>query len=63
MKSWNYNKYYELSLGILVFLMILVPSLVGVGIIILLAVWVFGIIKREVEFKFNFLNLLPETKG
>ncbi|MCO4813381.1 MAG: O-antigen ligase family protein [Flavobacteriales bacterium] len=58
MKSWNYNKYYELSLGILVFLMILVPSLVGVGIIILLAVWVFGIIKREVEFKFNFLNLL-----
>ncbi len=56
MNSTSYIKWYERSLALLVFLMLVTPQLVGLGIVIFVGLWVVGLSKKFLIFRLNWLN-------
>lgn len=58
MSNLTFNKWYEWTLGLMVFLMIVIPRLFGLGVLILAVVSILGIVKKELKFKLNKLGVL-----
>jgi len=49
-------KWYEGSLALMVLLMLLIPNLLGIGILLFLIIWVIGIVQKKLQFKFFWMN-------
>ena len=58
MSNLSFNKLYEWSLGLMVFLMIVTPSLIGIGILLFFAISALGIVKKYLKFHLNKLGVL-----
>ena len=58
MSNLSFNKLYEWTLGLMVFLMIVTPWLFGIGVLVFFIVSIGGLIKRHLEFKLNRLGVV-----
>ncbi len=58
MSNLSFNKLYEWSLGLMVFLMIVTPSLIAIGILLFFAISALGIVKKYLKFHLNKLGVL-----
>jgi O-antigen ligase len=51
--KFNFSFYYQLSLGVVAFLIAFKPKLIALGFLFLVGVTIYGIIKKQMKFVFN----------